>query len=106
MTQASEIITPQNCREELAERKLNCCNANLEQVTTFRNQHAPNALPGRASQTKLFLLSRIGLNKCEIEKPRRLRPGDFSIAVLLTFYMVNGKVSSEIGEYIGDDDRS
>ncbi len=41
-----------------------------------------------------------------MENPRRLWPGGFSTAVLLTFYMVNGKVFSEISEYIGDDDRS
>ena len=37
--------------------------------------------------------------------PGAYGPGEFSIAVLLIFYMVNGKVFSEISEYIGDDDR-
>jgi len=56
--------------------------------------------------TKLLLLFKIGLNKCDIETPGAYGRGEFSIALLLTFYMVNSKVLPKIGEYICNDDRS
>jgi hypothetical protein len=43
-------------------------------------------------------------NRYGIENPGTDGPGEFSIDLLLVFYMVNAKVISKIGEYICDDD--